>query len=71
MEEEVTEADLPPQTEEPVRLRAAGTQSEMNGALPGTPYQRSEREGTLDVVESPVREPLVQHYPTEYSQQYG
>ncbi|KAK5601153.1 hypothetical protein CRENBAI_003541, partial [Crenichthys baileyi] len=54
MDEEVTEPD--PQTDMP--------QSEINGDLPGNPYLR---DGTLDVVESPAREPLELQYPSEYN----
>jgi len=57
MEEEVTEPD--PQAVEPLGM----PQSEVNGDLPGNPYLR---DGTVDVMESPVREPVVLQYPTEY-----
>lgn len=71
MEEEVTEPD--PQTAEPSGmppLPPPGRHSEVNGDLPGTPYLR---DGTVDVMESPVREPVVLQYPAEYnhSHQYG
>lgn len=68
MEEEVTEPD--PQTVEPTGLLPPGTPSEVNGDLPGNPYLR---DGAVDVMESPVREPVVLQYPAEYnhSHQYG
>lgn len=62
MEEEVTEPD--PQTQEPPGMPLPpGTHSEVNGDLPGNPYLR---DGTVDVMESPAREPVVLQYPTEY-----
>lgn len=68
MEEEVTEPD--PQIVEPTGMAPPGTHSEVNGDLPGNPYLR---DGMLDVMESPVREPVVLQDPAEYSQshQYG
>lgn len=57
MEEEVTEPD--PQTAEPSGM----LRSEVNGDLPGNPCLR---EGTVDVMESPTREPVVLQFPTEY-----
>ncbi|KAG7217589.1 hypothetical protein INR49_021275, partial [Caranx melampygus] len=75
MEEEVTEpdpqtAESSPQTVEPSGMLPPGTHSEVNGDLPGNPYLR---DGTVDVMESPVREPVVLQYPAEYnhSHQYG
>ncbi|XP_035478447.1 calcium-binding protein 8 isoform X1 [Scophthalmus maximus] len=63
MEEEVTEPD--PQTAEPSGAPPPpGTHSEVNGDLPGNPYLR---DGTDDVMESPVREPVVLQYPAEYN----
>ncbi|KAM9853703.1 calcium-binding protein 8-like [Aulostomus maculatus] len=58
MEEEVAEPDA--QTAEPTGSLPLGT--EVNGDLPGNPYLR---DGTLDVMESPVREPVVLQYPAQ------
>ncbi|KAM7398917.1 hypothetical protein PAMP_018221 [Pampus punctatissimus] len=68
MEEEVTEPDA--QTVEPAGVLPPGTPSEVNGDLPGNPYLR---DGTVDIMESPVREAVVLQYPAEYnhSHQYG
>ena len=60
MEEEVTEPG--PQAPEPAGP-PPGTHSEVNGDLPGNPCLR---DGTEDVMESPVREPVVLQYPAEY-----
>lgn len=62
MEEEVTEPDL--QTVEPTGILLPGTCSEVNGALPGNPYLR---DGLLDVMENPTREPVVLHDSAEYN----
>lgn len=63
MEEEVTEPD--PQMVEPSSMPSPETHAEVNGDLPGNPYLRDD--GTVDVVESPAREPVVLQYPTEYN----
>lgn len=60
MEEEVTEPD--PQ---PTSMILPGLHSEVNGDLPGHPYLR---EGLLDMVESPEREPVVLRDSAEYGQ---
>lgn len=65
MEEEVTEAG-PPTAEPSGSPPPPGTTSEVNGDLPGNPYL-SDR--TVDVMESPVREPVVLQY--DPSRQYG
>lgn len=68
MEEEVTEPD--PQTVEPSGMPPPPpppppeTHSEVNGDLPGNPYLR---DGTVDVMESPAREPVVLQYSPQYS----
>ncbi|XP_068441798.1 calcium-binding protein 8 isoform X1 [Clinocottus analis] len=73
MEEEVTEPD--PRAADPTGgpsppppPPSPGTHSEVNGDLPGNPYLR---DGTEDVVESPVREPVVLQDPAGYSLQCG
>ncbi|KAF3693306.1 Calcium-binding protein 8 [Channa argus] len=68
MEEEVTEPD--PQAVELTSTPPVGTHSEVNGDLPGNPYLSA---GTVDVMESPAREPVVLQYPAEYtpSHHYG
>lgn len=60
MEEEVTEPD--PQ---PTSMIPPGLHSEVNGDLPGHPYLR---EGLLDMVEGPEREPAVLRDSAEYGQ---
>lgn len=65
MEEEVTEPE--PRAADPTG-EPPGTHSEVNGDLPGNPYLR---DGTEDVTESPVREPVVLQDPAEYSHQCG
>ncbi|TNN56555.1 Calcium-binding protein 8 [Liparis tanakae] len=65
MEEEVTEPE--PRAADPTG-GSPGTHSEVNGDLPGNPYLR---DGTEDVTESPVREPVVLQDPAEYSHQCG
>ncbi|XP_053279071.1 calcium-binding protein 8 [Pleuronectes platessa] len=61
MEEEVTEPD--PQALEHA-APPPGTHSEVNGDLPGNPCLR---DGSEDVMESPVREPVVLQYPAQYT----
>lgn len=63
MEEEVTEPD--PRTVEPAGVLRPGTRSEVNGDLPGSPYLR---DGVVDMMESPAREPVVLQNSAEYSQ---
>lgn len=65
MEEEVTEPD--PQTVEPTGMLPPGTHSEVNGDLPGNPYLR---DGVVDMMESPAREPVVLQDSAEHSQSH-
>lgn len=62
MEEEVTEPDPQPTSTIP-----PGLHSEVNGDLPGHPYLR---EGLLDMMESPEREPAVLRDSAEYGQSH-
>lgn len=68
MEEEVTEPS--PQAVELTDVPPLWTNSEVNGDLPGNPYLR---DGTVEVMESPERQPAALQYPAEYnhSHQYG
>ncbi|KAM6932939.1 E3 ubiquitin-protein ligase TRIM21-like [Xenentodon cancila] len=63
MEEEVTEPDT--RALEPPGMLRPGTHSEVNGDLPGNPYLR---DGAVDEMESPAREPEVLQYPAECNQ---
>lgn len=62
MEEEVTEPDPHTLESSSIYLAPLGTHSEVNGDLPGNP---NPRDGTLDVMESPVREPVVLQHPAQ------
>lgn len=63
MEEEVTEADPQPTG----MIPSPGLHSEVNGDLPGHPYLR---EGLLDMMESPEREPVALRDSAEYGQSH-
>lgn len=63
MEEEVTEADPQPTS----MIPSPGLHSEVNGDLPGHPYLR---EGLLDMMESPEREPEALRDSAEYGQSH-
>lgn len=62
MEEEVTEPD--PQPSSPI---PPGLHSEVNGDLPGHPYLR---QGLLEMMESPERDPAALRDSAEYGQSH-